>query len=400
MHNTTKFKKTELGLIPEDWEETTIGIKCKIKNGKTNTQDAVEGGKFPLYDRSTQIKRSNKFLFDCEAIIIPGEGKEFKPKFYSGKFDLHQRAYAIWSENKNISSEYIYYWIIKNNCYLENIAVGSTVKSLRLNHLENFPLIIPKTINEQKLIVKILKDLDSKIKLLQDLNDTLERTGQSFFKQWFVDFEFPNEEGNSYKSSGGEMVDSELGEIPKGWTIEKLGNIITNFDSKRIPLSSRERAKRQGTYPYYGATKIMDYVDKYIFDGTYLLISEDGSVTNKEGYPVLQYINGKFWVSNHAHIIQGKNCSTEFIYLLLLKKNIVSYITGAVQPKLNQANLNSIPICLPPENLLKKGDKLISSIFIRRLNIEKIIINLQKTRDLLLPKLMTGKIRVPLEVEE
>ena len=113
------------------------------------------------------------------------------------------------------------------------------------------------SIPEQEAIVNILKSLDDKIELNQQMNNTLEQIGQAFFKRWFVDFEFPDEEGEPYRSSGGEMVDSELGEIPKGWKVGRLEGIIVNFDSKRVPLSSRERALRKGKYPYYGATSIM-----------------------------------------------------------------------------------------------------------------------------------------------
>jgi len=397
MKQEVKLKQTEIGMIPEDWEVGKVGELFNVKNGKTNSQDAVENGKYPLFDRSTKIKRSNKFLFDAEAIIIPGEGKEFVPRYFSGKFDLHQRAYAITHKKGGTDLKFFFYVVSNNRNYLSRIAVGSTVRSLRINHLTNFPIPIP-LFPEQKAIAKILSDLDSKIELLQKQNETLETIGKSIFKHWFVDFEFPNKEGKPYKSSGGKMVESEMGEIPEGWKVEKLGSIMTNYDSKRIPLSSMERKKKQGGYPYYGATKIMDYVDGFLFDGTYLLMAEDGSVTNEQGYPVLQYVNGQFWVSNHAHVIQGKLCSTEFIYLLLVKMNIEPYVTGAVQPKLNQANMNSIQLVFPSEETLNKGDKIIKAIFSRRLIIENEILSIQKTRDLLLPKLMSGKIRVPIEV--
>jgi type I restriction enzyme S subunit len=164
-------------------------------------------------------------------------------------------------------------------------------------------------------------------------------------------------------------------------------------------LSSREREKRRGIYPYYGATKIMDYVDDYLFDGTYLLMAEDGSVIDDEGYPVLQYVWGKFWANNHTHIIKGEGVSTEFVYLLLSKTNIARYVTGAVQPKLNQANMNSMNILIPDNAIIKNFDSTIQIIFTKKKLIFEQIQSLQKTRDLLLPKLMSGKIRVPVEVE-
>jgi type I restriction enzyme S subunit len=133
-------------------------------------------------------------------------------------------------------------------------------------------------------------------------------------------------------------------------TIEKteLGKVIKNFDSKRIPLSTMERSKRKGVYPYYGAAEIIDYVDDYLFDGLYLLIAEDGTVTVDGNKPMLQLVNGKFWANNHTHIIQGENeIETKYLYYALLGTNIRPYITGAVQLKLNQQNLNRIELPYP-----------------------------------------------------
>src|SRR5699024_11080133 len=115
-----------------------------------------------------------------------------------------------------------------------------------------------------KTIAHILSTLDDKIEVNNQINKTLENMAQAIFKQWFVDFEFPNEDGEPYKSSGGEMVESELGMIPKGWEVKDLGEIIDIHDSKRIPLSKNERKKREKIYPYYGAASLMDYVDEFI----------------------------------------------------------------------------------------------------------------------------------------
>jgi len=252
-------------------------------------------------------------------------------------------------------------------------------------------------LSEQKAIAKILSDLDSKIELNNEINKTLEAIGQALFKHWFVDFEFPNGEGKPYKSSGGEMVESELGEMPKGWKAGKLGEIIENFDSKRIPLSSREREKRQGQYPYHGAAGVMDFIDDYIFDGEYLLMGEDGTVTDSNGFPILQYVWGKFWVNNHAHIIRGKE-GIPLIYLLLLLKNTnVSHIvTGAVQPKINQRNMNSVEIIIPDKKTLSNFNHITSVLYSLFKNNTEENNSLVAIRDSLLPRLMSGRIRVSL----
>ena len=157
-------------------------------------------------------------------------------------------------------------------------------------------------------------------------------------------------------------------------------------------MSSREREQHKGTYPYYGATSIIDYVDDYIFDDTYLLMGEDGTVKTSEGYPVLQYIWGKNWINNHAHVLQGTIISTEHIMFALRKKNIEALVTGAVQPKINQVNMNKIKIIIGTDKVNKKFEEKIKIIVakIKANTIENE--TLIQLRDTLLPKLMNGEI--------
>ena len=133
------------------------------------------------------------------------------------------------------------------------------------------------------------------------------------------------------------------------WTPVALGEVINLYDSRRVPLSSNERNTRQGKYPYYGASGIIDHIDDYIFDGEYLLVAEDGENLNSRKLPIAFWGKGKFWVNNHAHILLGKEglANTDFIRHYLLSANISGYITGAAQPKLNQENLKRINIALP-----------------------------------------------------
>ena len=181
-------------------------------------------------------------------------------------------------------------------------------------------------------------------------------------------------------------------ELPNGYKCLNLDEVSVNFDSKRKPMSSREREQHKGTYPYYGATSIIDYVDNYIFDDTYLLMGEDGTVKTSEGYPVLQYIWGKNWINNHAHVLQGTIISTEHLMFALRKKNIETLITGAVQPKINQVNMNKIKIIIGTDKVNKKFEEKIKIIVakIKANTIENE--TLIQLRDTLLPKLMNGEI--------
>lgn len=183
--------------------------------------------------------------------------------------------------------------------------------------------------------------------------------------------------------------------MPDDWHLGTVSEITELHDSKRIPLSSRERADLAKIYPYYGATSVMDYVDRYLFDGIYLLLGEDGTVVDSKGFPILQYVEGKFWVNNHAHIITGRNgFSVELLYLLFSLTSVQSIVTGAVQPKISQANLNKVPVIIPSEAELKAFDATIQPIFTQIRNLRAENDRLATTRDTLLPKLMSGELDV------
>ncbi len=145
--------------------------------------------------------------------------------------------------------------------------------------------------------------------------------------------------------------------------VTSLGSVVKCLDSKRIPLSNKERESKQGHYPYYGAAGIIDYVNEPIFSGLYLLMGEDGSVIKEDGTPVLQLVSGEFWVNNHAHALQGEtDLETRFLYYALGNTNIQGFVTGAVQPKLNQANMNKIPVYFPGKSIRKRIVEILGSL--------------------------------------
>lgn len=128
----------------------------------------------------------------------------------------------------------------------------------------------------------------------------------------------------------------------------RFDEVTINFDKKRIPLSSAQREKRQGTFRYYGAQGVIGHVDDYIFDGTYLLIAEDGENLKSKKQNIAQVVDGQFWVNNHAHIVQGnEQCDTRFLCYLINSMDLSGYVTGSAQPKLSQANLNAVTLSLP-----------------------------------------------------
>ena len=270
-------------------------------------------------------------------------------------------------------SKYVFYFV--TNPWFRNIAIKSMVGSsgrqrVQQAVLENLVVNLP-SLAEQKHIADILGALDDKIELNRRINDNLEEQAKALFKSWFVDNQEPT------------------------WEKKTLADIVNIWDSMRKPLSAKERDKMQKIYPYYGATSLMDYVDNYLFDGIYLLIGEDGTVVDDKGFPILQYVYGKFWVNNHAHVLTGANgFSTECIYILLSTTNVKSIVTGAVQPKINQANLKNIPIVIPPEDVLSDYKAVIHPLFAKIRNNSMEIHQLTIIRDTLLPKLMSGELSV------
>ena len=216
------------------------------------------------------------------------------------------------------------------------------------------------------------------------INHNLEEQAQALYKSWFVDFE-------PFKD--GKFVESELGMIPEGWRVSNLLEISSIYDSMRKPLSNMQRSSMAKVYPYYGATEIMDYVGNYIFDGIYLLMGEDGSVVREDGSPFLQYVNCKFWPNNHAHVLQGANgYSTEMLHCALLHTNITHAVTGAVQAKLSQTSMKKILFVLPPEDICIAFDSILQSIYQSKRAIGRENQILEKQRDIVLPKLMSGEL--------
>ena len=135
------------------------------------------------------------------------------------------------------------------------------------------------------------------------------------------------------------------------FTEYSFSDVTINFDKMRIPISGAEREKRKGKYRYFGAQGVIDYIDDFIFDGTYLLIAEDGENLKSQKQNIAQVVSGRFWVNNHAHIVQGNELSdTQFLCYLINSMDLSGYITGSAQPKLSQSNLNAVKLRIPSKD--------------------------------------------------
>lgn len=292
------------------------------------------------------------------------------------KIVLSQRLFCVRIKPE-YDARFIYYYMTtpEFQSELDGRATGTTVIGLRQPELMKCVIRCPE-IQEQKVIAAILSSIDAKIIANEKVNDNLLAQAQTLYKQFFP-----------------YGVQDDL---PDGWRIGTVGEIIEIHDSKRIPLSGADRSKMEKKiYPYYGAASLMDLVDNYIFDGKYLLLGEDGTVVDDAGYPILQYVWGQFWVNNHAHILTGRlGYDVESLYMLFKQTPVKSIVTGAVQPKISQANLRSVQVVIPPEHNLREYNDLVEPLFsLFRANEEECK-TFTALRDTLLPKLMSGEIDV------
>ena len=339
--------------------------------------------------------------------------------------------------NKNFATPEFIYCVMQSinfKSHINAISSGTAAQpNMKVGDMAKFEFKLPP-LNEQKKITETIFAFIDKIHLNTQINQTLEQIAQALFKSWFVDFdpvrakvqalsdglsleqaelaamqtisgktaeeltalsqtqpERYAELAKTAKAFPCEMVEVDGVEVPKGWECCTFGDVAECFDSKRIPLSKQQREKRKGNIPYYGATSVMDYVNEAIFDDIYLLIGEDGSVLKEDGTPFTQYIWGKSWVNNHAHVLKGRNgISTEHLMIFIQQTNISAYITGAVQLKLNQKNMNSIPFLKANNAINAFFAEYIESLYAKiRKNFDENKV-LEATRDLLLPKLLSG----------
>lgn len=374
------------------FEEYLLEDVLDIKYGKNQKKVKDDNGPYPILGTGGLMGYATEYLYDKPSVLIGRKGSISKVRYIDEPFWTVDTLFYTIVNEEIVYPKFIYYYLsqIDFNYYNE----GTTIPSLRTQTLNQIILNLPD-LKYQAKILKMVNPIEERIELNNSIISNLEELAQTLFKRWFVDFEFPNEEGKPYKSSGGKMVESELGMIPEGWSQGVLKDITLNFDRKRVPLSKLEREKRDKIYPYYGASSLMDYVDDYIFDGIYVLVGEDGTVIDDKGYPILQYVWGKLWVNNHAHVLQGKNkFTTEFIYLLLKRTNVSNIVTGAVQPKINQTNLNKIAVIIPNEIVLDQFNEIIDSVFTKVRKIKDENDSLKKLRDTLLPKLLSGEIKL------
>ena len=296
---------------PEYWEGEIpwIGIKDATGNHGRKIHDTIQHtNQLGIAKSSARILPENTVCLSRTAsvgyVVVMG-----RPMATSQDF-------VNWVCSENLDSQFLKYVLLGERSAFLRFASGTTHQTIYFPEVKAFHVCLPPIL-EQRAIAHILGTLDDKIELNRRMNETLEAMARALFKDWFVDFgptRAKAESRDPYLAQ--EMWDLFPEELdvdgkPEGWTAVGVGEVVELLDSKRIPLSSRERGKRRGLFPYHGATGVMDYVDDFLFDEILLLVGEDGSVARPNGRPFTQYVWGKIWVNNHAHVLRGVGVSVE-----------------------------------------------------------------------------------------
>lgn len=342
------------------------------RGGVEIASSVAEGKTFPAY------KEGN--------ILLSNIRPYFKKIWFADKKGGCSNDVLVLKTNKSVDKKFLYYVLSDNNFFNYSTVTSKGTKMPRGSKTAIMKYLVPDVdMPTQKRIADILSAYDDLIENNNRRIALLEKAAQELYKEWFVRFRFPSHENAKFENG-----------LPMGWDVAKLGSILILEDTKRVPLSEQQRSGMQPIYPYYGACSIAGYVDKYIFDGVYLLLSEDGAnVVDENGYPTLQYVWGKFWVNNHAHIISKNGVySVEFLHLLLKNTNMQSIVTGAAQPKISQKRLLNKKVIVPDSKIIKLFSERIDPIYKMIRYISESNRNIEKQRELLLPRLMSGKLEV------
>ena len=403
-----------------EWKKVKIGDICKIVKGTTGIASA-EPGQYPLVVTAEERKTCSTYQFDCEAICIPlvsssGHGKKSLKNvhYQSGKFALGTILCAVIPNNpQELDARYLHQYLqFYKDIILVPLMKGAANVSLSMKDIATVEFPLPPIDRQRELsnlFVSLLekqKELSAEYekqteyaKLLRQniLQEAIEgKLTAAWRKQNPVqkgnpDYDAealfeqiqkgevspslqPASQFSATPSAGSNAArnarlktlapitnEEKPFEIPEGWKWTHFGEISINRDSERIPLSLEERENLNKIYDYYGASGIIDKVDKYIFDDTLLLIGEDGANLINRSTQIAFIASGKFWVNNHAHVIDFDEhfIVMKYVMYFINAISLEDYITGTAQPKMNQANMNKIPVPLPP---LKEQEEIVNKV--------------------------------------
>ena len=308
---------------PVEWKE--LGEVCSVNKGKQlNKNLLIDDGLYPAYNGGqTYSGRTNDYNVEANTIIVSQGGASAGfVNFVETKFWANAHCYYILPDETQLKNRFVYHFLKMNQIYLMDFQHGAGIPALKSDKLTKLLIPVPPI----KIQDKIVQILDKFTNYVTELTSefTSRKKQYSFYRDKLLLFE------------------DDVYQVE--W--KTLGEVAENLDNMRKPVAKGGRSL--GIYPYYGASGIVDYVDSFIFDGDYLLISEDGANLVVRKTPIAFSISGKTWVNNHAHVLKFDNIiNQKFVNYYLNYLDLSPYITGAAQPKLNQQNLNNIKIPYP-----------------------------------------------------
>ena len=379
-------------------QEYKLSDLCEIKYGKDYKK--LNHGNVPLYGSGGLMGHVDSFLYEGSSVLIPRKGTISNLFFAEGKFWTVDTLFWTKIDEKIVEPRYLYY--VLKNTDLESMNVGSAVPSLTTKELNQLILRIPD-LTFQKRVSNFLSSLDDKIEINNKINSNLEELAQTLYKRWFVDFEFPNEEGKPYKSSGGEMVESELGMIPKGWEISQLSEFI--FEAGKRTKPSSETINN----PYVPidcitskSLTLWEYKDGEEAKSS-LISFKAGDILFGAMRPYFHKVCiAPFDGTTRSTCLVLNSKHEDYFYFSTLTLFLESTIqfatqnsTGSTIPYISWKNgLGSLIVAVPASNVAARFNSILNPVF------EKLLLgahenrSLIETRDLLLPKLMSGEIEV------
>lgn len=404
--------------MENEWKSYSLGEICSYSKERINIQDVTNKNyistenMFPdkggITEAATLPNVKSVSRYEKGDTLISNIRPYFKKIWFSNKIGgASNDVLVIKGKSEKVFNKYLYYFLTQDKFfdYVMGTSKGTKMPRGDKDAILKYDIKLPP-LDEQKAIAKVLSDLDEKIGVNNKINKKLEEMAQAIFKQWFVDFEFPNEEGKPYKSSGGEMVESELGMIPKGWYSKSLldiadylnGLAMQKFrpgdDEKGIPVL-KIKELRQGKTDENSDLCSLNIDPKYIIHDGDVIFSWSGSLL------VDFWCSGKCGLNQHLFKVTSSKFEKWFYYLWT-KYHLDKFIRIAkdkatTMGHIKRADLSNSIVLVPNEVIMNKANLILNPI------IEKIIQarieerKLSQLRDTVLPKLMSGEIRVALE---
>ncbi|MGL5123090.1 MAG: restriction endonuclease subunit S [Fusobacteriaceae bacterium] len=398
--------------LKEGWERVELGEVAKYINTKISTTKLSEknyistenmiSNKGGITLSSNIPQNINVNQFNKNDILFSNIRTYFK-KLWKAEFNggASNDVLILRSlDSKKIVNEYLYYILSQEFFfdYTVNTSKGTKMPRGDKNAIMKYEFLIPENIETQQKIASILSSLDDKIELNNEMNKTLEEMAQTLFKRWFIDFEFPNENGELYRSSGGKMIESELGEIPEEWEVSNLGDLFKFIKGKKPKIVS-EIFSDETPLKYLTIKGFNGDENLYASLERTILIDKKDIVMVMDGASSGDVYIGKYGVlgSTFSKIEKTKEINWSYIYLILkyYENDIKSHTTGSAIPHTDKGYVEKIKVSLPNNlELLNILSKEISETIKKNLINKEKIQSLTKLRDTLLPKLMSGEVEV------